>query len=67
MKVTLLPTCRIGLLAAFLSASFPEAGLASLTGSHAEGAALAGARSKGVGSRMVFRLSSTPLASSRGG
>ncbi len=57
MRGPLLPTCQIGLLTTLLAASFPAAGLAALTGSHSEA----------VGTRRVFRISSTPLAGSRGG
>lgn len=57
MKVALLPTCRIGLLTTLLAASFPEASLAGMAGSRLEG----------EGTRYVFRISSTPLAGSRGG
>jgi hypothetical protein len=57
MKVTLLQACRISLLTTFLAASFPEAGLAATTGAHLWG----------EGNGYVFRLSSTPLAPSRGG
>ena len=37
MKVPLLQTCRIGLLTTLLGASFPEAGLAGLTGIGSDG------------------------------
>lgn len=57
MNGTLFPTCRIALVALLLAASFPEAGLAGLTGTSLE---------RG-GIPYVFRLSSTPLASSPGG
>jgi hypothetical protein len=57
MKVTLLQTCRISLLTTFLAAILPEAGLAATTGSHLWG----------QGNGYLFRLSSTPLAASRGG
>jgi hypothetical protein len=55
MKSTLGPTCRIGLLAVFLAASFPGAGLAGLVGNSAQG----------MGDLFVFRISSSPLAGSR--
>jgi hypothetical protein len=58
MKVTVLRTCRIGLLTAFLAAGFPEVGLA---------ASLARAIHRGEGNLIVFQLSSTPLENSRGG
>lgn len=57
MKGTLFPTGRIVLLTLLLAASFPQAGLAGLTGTPLEG----------WGIPFVFRLSSTPLESSRGG
>jgi hypothetical protein len=59
MKGTLLETCRIGLLTTLLAASFPQAGLAGLTGT--------GNLSVGTGNQYVFLVSSTPLASSLGG
>lgn len=64
MNVTLLQTCRIGLFTMLLTASFPEAGLAGIAGTLFEGK---GNRFEGKGNRYVFLVSSTPLASSRGG
>lgn len=57
MRGTLLPACRIGLLTTLLAASFPQAGLAVISGSRLEA----------QGARFVFRVSSNPLADSRGG
>lgn len=57
MKATPLPTCRIALLTALLAASCPQAGLGGNVG----------AASEGRGIVYTFRISSTPLANSRGG
>ncbi len=57
MNVTLRKTCRIALLTTLLTASFPQAGLAGNAGSAFEGR----------GTVYTFRISSTPLANSRGG
>ncbi len=65
MKGTLPETLRIGMLSTLIAASFPEAGLAGLNNTHPAG--LPGTRFQGEGSRFVFLVSSTPLASSRGG
>jgi hypothetical protein len=65
MKGTLLETCRIGLLATLMAASFPEAGFAGLNSTGPIG--LPGTRFQGNRNRFVFLVSSTPLESSRGG
>ena len=61
MKVTLLQTCRIGLLTTLLAASFPQDALAGLVGTRSRDP------SEVDGNRLVFRLSTTPLQRSRGG
>jgi len=56
MKPTLLQACRTSLLTTLLAVALPQTGLAGTNGMFL-----------GNGNGYMFRLSSSPLASSRGG
>lgn len=65
MKGILVPTCRIGLLAAFMAASVPETSVAGLNGRGLSDSV--GPLSRRNRNRVVFQVSSTPLASTAAG